>query len=594
MSIRKLDHVSAGLPTTATTSSEPTPTAASSATPVLAAVTPPPAGTKELLGIAPPARGRLSLAEPRAVEAIAKCTAHLETLGIPGASVAAATVDVDDLGMTHVRFDRRAGDAKVFGEQLIVHVANGDVTSITGRAEASPVPGGGVVKQSAIDRMQARTLALASFGKPAGKVLATERVVFAGPDGVWRQGYRVQVERLSLPNPRRMSYLVDGSTRSVSKAWNEIGGVWQPGHKRSSGGERIDQRDAPAPTASPRPAKKKPTTPPAANDTTLYSGVVDLKTTKTGSSYVLLDSSRGKGVHTMDARNKSQATSPVEITDTNDAWGEKTDSPRERGAIDAQFGMATTYDMYKELLGLDSFDLKGARMTGYVHIGNKYVNAFWNGSSMNYGDGDGTTSGPLTTLDITAHEITHGLTENTAGLVYSDESGGINEAMSDIGGFLAEYWAAKKNPTLKWDWAVGEDCWTPTDSDPTDALRYMDRPTKDGYSIDHYSKYPTQTEVHGSSGVANNAFYQLAETRNQGKVPNSISGIAVQDGIGPEKAGRIFFRALQYYMPSGCTFAQARAACIKAATDLFGAASVEVQKTREAWSAVGVEDPKVI
>ena len=136
---------------------------------------------------------------------------------------------------------------------------------------------------------------------------------------------------------------------------------------------------------------------------------------------------------------------------------------------------------------------------------------------------------------------------------------------------------------------MGEDCWTPTNGDPNDGLRYMNNPTSDGYSVDHYSKYPQQTEVHGSSGICNNAFYQLAETDDAHKEANSVSHIAVKGGIGIEKAAKIFFRALIHYMTPNTSFSGARDACIHAATDLFGADSVELAKVKEAWSAVGVE-----
>jgi Zn-dependent metalloprotease len=147
-----------------------------------------------------------------------------------------------------------------------------------------------------------------------------------------------------------------------------------------------------------------------------------------------------------------------------------------------------------------------------------------------------------------------------------------------------EWYASQKNQAVKFDWAVGEDAWTPTNGDPNDALRYMNDPTKDNYSVDHYSNYPKQTEVHGSSGIANNAFFLLSQGGT-----NRTSGQEVKDGVGVEKGLKIFGRALTSYMTPRTTFAQARDATIKAATDLYGANSVEVQKVKESWSAVGVE-----
>ncbi len=333
-----------------------------------------------------------------------------------------------------------------------------------------------------------------------------------------------------------------------------------------------------------------PPPPPAggADDTTLYSGKVDLQTTKNSDgTYSLNDTTRGQGVETLDAHNKEQASGATAYKDTNNVWGEKTDDARSKAAVDAHYGAEMTYDFYKNVLGRDSLDGKGEKLVSNVHISNNLVNAFWDGTQMNYGDGDGKDSGPLTTLDIAGHEITHGLTERTAGLVYSGESGGLNEAMSDIMGTGVEWYASQQNKAVKADYSVGEDAWTPNDNNPNDALRYMNDPTSDGYSVDNYKNYPKQTEVHGSSGIANNAFYLMSEGGT-----NRTSGMKVDGGIGIEKSLKIFGRALTTYMTPKTTFSQARDACIKAATDLYGANSVELQKVQQAWSAVGVESKK--
>ncbi|MGZ3457387.1 MAG: M4 family metallopeptidase [Archangium sp.] len=336
---------------------------------------------------------------------------------------------------------------------------------------------------------------------------------------------------------------------------------------------------ATAKTGTPQPP------PPAGtpNDTTLYSGKVDLITTKNADgTYSLRDTTRGKGVVTFDGRNKERAGGQTDFKDSNDVWGEASDPARARAAVDAHYGAEMTYDFYKNVLGRDSIDGGGEQLMSYVHISTNYDNAYWDGTQMNYGDGDNNEFSPLTTLDIAGHEISHGLTERTAGLVYSGESGGLNEAMSDILGTGVEWYASQKNPAVKFDWMIGEDAYTPANG-PNDALRYMDDPTKDGYSLDNYKSFQSSTEVHSSSGIANNAFYLLV---NGGK--NRTSGIEVKGGIGMEKGLKVFGRALAHYMTPNTTFAQARQACISAATDLYGATSPEVQKVKESWTAVGV------
>ncbi|RYZ34943.1 MAG: peptidase M4 [Myxococcaceae bacterium] len=334
----------------------------------------------------------------------------------------------------------------------------------------------------------------------------------------------------------------------------------------------------------------KATTPPPtdpvgkADDQSMYSGHVDLKTTKNADgTYSLEDSTRGKGVVTYDAKNANTASGQTKITDDNDKWGEATDPARAKAGIDAHYGAAMTYDFLKDVLGRDSIDGAGEKLVSYVHVKNNYVNAFWDGEKMSYGDGDGKNAGPLTTLDIAGHEIAHGLTERTAGLIYSGESGGLNESFSDIMGTGVEWYAAQNNPEAKWNWTVGEAAWTPTNGDPDDGLRYMNDPTKDKYSVDNYKNYPKQTEVHGSSGISNNAFYLLVEG---GK--NRTSGLEVKGGVGMEDGLKIFGRALTTYMTPKTTFAQAREATIKSATDLYGADSNQVQKVKDAWTAVGV------
>ncbi|WP_224242178.1 M4 family metallopeptidase [Hyalangium gracile] len=339
-------------------------------------------------------------------------------------------------------------------------------------------------------------------------------------------------------------------------------------------------------TATAKPGEP-PTNPPTGtgDDTSLYSGKVDLSTKQNADgTYSLEDGTRGKGVVTQDANNKERPTSTTPFKDANNTWGEAGDDARTKAAVDAHYGAQMTYDFYKDILGRDSLDGKGEKLVSNVHISKNYVNAFWDGTQMNYGDGNGRDAGPLTTLDIAGHEITHGLTERTAGLIYSGESGGLNEAFSDIMGTGVEWYASQKNQAVKFDFAVGEDAWTPTNGDPNDALRYMNDPTADGYSVDHYKNYPKQTEVHGSSGIANNAFYLLSQGGT-----NRTSGQEVKDGVGMEKSLKIFGRALTTYMTPRTTFAQARDATIKAATDLYGANSTEVAKVKEAWSAVGVE-----
>ena len=244
------------------------------------------------------------------------------------------------------------------------------------------------------------------------------------------------------------------------------------------------------------------------------------------------------------------------------------------------------YDFYKTLFNRDSYDNAGAQLKITVHYSNNYVNAFWNGTQMVYGDGDGTTAAPLVrSLDVMAHELTHAVTERTAGLVYQGESVALNEGSSDILGACAEAW---KDGAVSADtWKLGEDIWTP--ATPGDALRYMNNPTQDGQSKDYYPERYTgfgdNGGVHLNSGIANLAFYLVV---SGGSHPRNKTPGVVVPAIGIEKARAVWFSALTQYMTSSTNFAAARGATRSAANALYpGDASVAAAFDK-AWDAVGV------
>ena len=246
-------------------------------------------------------------------------------------------------------------------------------------------------------------------------------------------------------------------------------------------------------------------------------------------------------------------------------------------AVDAHAYAAQTFDYYKNVHGRSSYDGNGAQLISTVHYGRNYNNAFWSGSQMVYGDGDGSTFIPLSgALDVIAHELTHAVTDTTADLVYQNESGAINESMSDIFGTLTEF-HFNNNP----DWLIGEDIYTPGTAG--DALRSMADPTLQG-DPDHYSVRYTGTGdyggVHINSGISNKAAYLLS---NGG----THYGVSVA-GIGNDKTGKIFYRTLTQYLTPNSTFSQYRVASVQAATDLYGASSSEVSSVKAAFTAVGV------
>jgi Zn-dependent metalloprotease len=212
---------------------------------------------------------------------------------------------------------------------------------------------------------------------------------------------------------------------------------------------------------------------------------------------------------------------------------------------------------------------------------------------MTYGDGDGVNVGPLVALDIAGHEMSHGVNATSANLVYSGESGGLNEANSDILGTLVEFHANNAHDTP--DYLIGEEVFlgNVSGSATQRALRYMFKPALDGRSPNCWSPGLGSLDVHYSSGVANLFFYLLAE----GTAAKTYSGVAHAPatcngaqlaGIGRAKAGKIWYRALTVYFTSSTGYAGARAATIAAARDLYGATSTEAARVAAAWSAVNV------
>ncbi|MFF8017345.1 M4 family metallopeptidase [Streptomyces sp. NPDC007929] len=320
---------------------------------------------------------------------------------------------------------------------------------------------------------------------------------------------------------------------------------------------------------------------------TTYSGKVDLTTTKSGSSYNLTDGARG-GHKTYNLNRGTSGTGTL-FSGSDDVWGNGNPSNAETAAADAHYGAQVTWDFYKSAFGRNGIRNDGKAAYSRVHYGNAFVNAFWSDSCfcMTYGDGSGNTN-PLTSLDVAAHEMSHGLTSATAGLVYSGESGGLNEATSDIFGAGAEFFA--DNASDVGDYLIGEEIDINGDGTP---LRYMDKPSKDGASKDNWSSGLGGVDVHYSSGPANHFFYLLSE----GSGAKTINGVSYNSptsngstvtGIGRTKALQIWYKALTTYMTSTTKYAQARTATLNAASALYGASSTEYKAVASAWSAVNV------
>lgn len=471
-------------------------------------------------------------------------------------------VEIDDLKMAHTRVRQTVDGIPVWEGEAIVHLkSDGAVSTITDNLKENII----VNTKPNFSQKDAVTLSEQMYG---GEAKATDEAkvelfVYRGPERD-HLVYRVETPRLDgTEETSAPVYFIDAQT-----------------------GDKVFEYDN-LQTGS---------------GSSLYSGTVTIDTSVVGTTYYMEDLTRRMGTFNMNnTGNTTTGTGGTQsrYTDTNDVW----DATAQRAGVDAHWGARWTYDYFKNIHGRNGINGSNgpgttaaaansgiSLVTSRVHFGSNYNNAFWYNNQMTYGDGNGTTFSPLTTLDIAGHEMTHGITQYSANLTYANESGALNESMSDVFGAMVELYARGGTATSD-TWKIGEQSYTPATSG--DALRYMNNPHlagNGGYTSDddpdHYTERYTGTAdsggVHINSGIPNHAFYLAAAGGT-----HHLSGVAVT-GIGTSDAARIWYRSLTVYMTSGTNFAGARTAMLNSATDLFGSASAQYNTIATAWCAVGV------
>jgi Zn-dependent metalloprotease len=318
---------------------------------------------------------------------------------------------------------------------------------------------------------------------------------------------------------------------------------------------------------------------------------VALDTNSNGTSFELNDLTRSNstGNRTFNLNHATSGTGTL-YTDADNGWGDganyvegssTTAANGQTAAVDAHFGMAESWDYYEQVHGRNGIDNTGKATYSRVHYSNSYDNAFWSDTCFCMTYGDGSSFLTLTAIDVAGHEMSHGVTATSANLAYRRESGGLNEANSDIFGTAIEFYSRGGTGG---NWTIGEQLATPAYNRP---LRYMYNPSLDGRSADCWSKSVATLDVHYSSGVGNHFFYLLSQGSNANPASPTCNGSSIS-GIGLAKAEKIWFRALTVYMTSSTNYAGARTATLNAATELFGAASAERAAVAAAWSAVNV------
>ncbi len=463
------------------------------------------------------------------------------------------SVSFDQLKMAHTKVRQTVNDVPVWEGEAIVHIkADGSLTSITDD-----------LKDAVSVNTRARfsvenSIEIAKTMYSGSKYLTADPVsdlwIYRGEDRD-HLAYRVQLRREDGTRQNAMPVLfIDAETGEKIFEYNNL---------------------------------------QTATGSSLYSGTVNIATSSAGSTFYMEDVTRRMGTFNMNnTGNTSTGTGGTQsrYTDTDDIW----DSTAQRAGVDAHIGAASTFDYYQAVHGRNGINgsngpgtTAAAANSGVslvvsrVHFGVSYNNAFWNGSVMTYGDGDGSSFSPLVTTDIAGHEMTHGVTQFTANLTYSNESGALNEAVSDIFGAMVERYS-RGGVVDSNTWKIGEQAYTPATSG--DALRYMNNPTLGGQPDNYANRVITSSDsggVHTNSGIANYEFYLLAQGGT------TSGGISVT-GIGATNAEKIWYRALTVYMTAGTNFAAARTATVNAANDMFGASSSQATAVAQSWCAVGV------
>lgn len=503
-------------------------------------------------------RGRAAMTSA-ALDYVAQLKPHLQ-LRQPVEELEVTTIEEDELKQTHIRLQQQYKGIPVYGGELILHVENNQFTTLNGHHFKTPTLTNlspTFSDDAAIQR------ALADLGR--------ETIVRELSKG------ELQILKKQVPEIELMVYYPENQPQTAHLAWRM---VVRPNFMErwnyfvdAHTGEILSKTNHTCALDGPVKA--------TARDLNGVNQSVNayLK----GTTYYLLDITRPMfksttstlpdkpvgGIWTIDARNsKADDISVWQVTSTNNAW-----TPL---AVSAHNNAAMAYNYFSSVHKRNSLDGKGGNVISVVNIrdedGKEMDNAFWNGEIMAYGNG-ATAFGPLAGgLDVAAHEMTHGVIENTAGLEYQGQSGAINESMADVFGVLVD----------RTNWTVGESV-VKRAVYPSGALRDVANPNQGGTNDPGYqprtmAQYVNTTKdnggVHINSGIPNYAFFLFTNNANVGK----------------DKSEKVYYRAMTSYLTRFSKFIDLRLAVIKAATDLFGANSAEVTAARTAFDQVGITD----
>ena len=476
----------------------------------------------------------------------------------PSEELEVMTIEEDELKQTHIRLQQHFKGVPVYGGELILHLENNQFTTLNGRnfktpalSNLSPTLSEAIAVQRALTDLKGQTvvreLSAGELTILKKQVPETELVVYypeSQPETAhltWRMVVR--------PNfMERWNYFIDAHTGEILSKTNHTCAL--------DGPVKANAKDLNGVTQSVNAYLK---------GTTYY--LLDITRPMYKSATSTLPDKPLGGIWTIDARNsKADDISVWQVTSTNNSW-----TPL---AVSAHNNAATAYTYYTQVHKRNSLDGKGGNVISVVNVrdegGKEMDNAFWNGEIMAYGNG-ASAFGPLAGgLDVAAHEMTHGVIENTAGLEYQGQSGAINESLADVFGVLVD----------RANWTMGESVVKKTVY-PSGALRDMANPNQGGTNDPGYqprtmTQYINTTKdnggVHINSGIPNYAFFLFTNNANVGK----------------DKSEKVYYRAMTSYLTRFSKFIDLRLAVIKAATDLYGANSAEVAAAKTAFDQVGI------
>jgi thermolysin len=470
-------------------------------------------------------------------------------------------------GRSHERLDQLHRGVRVFGGELVRQSLAGQTISVFGdlytgiRIEADPT----------LSPQDATGIVAGLTGAAVGPEPSPELVVLPEDDGGYVLAYRVRV----LTADDLTVFFIDANTGGVAMQYSDLQTTVGTGKG-------------------------------------VYSDLKKLSTTSRSGTYLAIDLMRPPAIYTYDmkgnlARTQLFLNGLVTLNDS-DVAADSDNDWSDGAAVDAHAYAGWTYDYLYKRFNRQGLDNRNLTMTSLVHpvrredyqtappsvLNLYYLNAFYAGRGiMVYGEGlpAGVSAGGLQwnyfsgAIDVVAHELAHGVTDYTSGLIYRNESGALNEAFSDIIGASVEYFYQQAGAGyLKADYLLGEDL-----TSPSRPFRSMSNPQAYG-DPDHYSKlYVGAADnggVHHNSGIANHAFYLAIEGGT-----NRTSGLAVQ-GVGAanrEKIEKVFYRGFTQMLPANATFSMARAATLQASRDLYGGGSDVERAIEQAWTAVGVQ-----